>query len=76
MVRLPTSEDLRDYSFPALVKSTDKQKQAAKDLICKLDLQTGENERVKPSLTFNPALQYQQQVVMQRVVDPTATDLP
>lgn len=56
MIRLPTSEDIRDFSFPSLVKSTDKQRQAAKDLINKLDLGAGEEERLKPSLTFNPAL--------------------
>ena len=38
MAQLPTAEDLRDYQFPSLVASTNKQREAASKLISKLDL--------------------------------------
>ena len=46
-------------------------------MIKALDLQKeGEEEKLKPALTFNPALQYQQQVVVQRILEPQNEDLP
>jgi non-homologous end joining protein Ku len=79
MVQLPTAEDLRDYQFPSLVQSTNKQREAAKNLIEKLDLcQQEENsdgeleevERLKVEKTFNPSIQYFNQVVTHKVINP------
>lgn len=64
MVQLPTAEDLRDYQFPSLVQSTNKQREAARNLISKLDLcaQEEEDEEAEEILevekTFNPTIQY------------------
>ena len=58
MVQLPTAEDIRDYQFPSLVAASEPQRAAARGLIQALDLEHGEEERLRPELTFNPALQY------------------
>ena len=70
MVQLPTSEDLRDYQFPQLVSSTDAQRKAAGDLIDALDLTANEEERLVPELTYNPSIQYLNQVLVARMNDP------
>ena len=80
MAQLPTNEEIRDFQFPSLVPSTEVQRQAAKELIKKLDLtapvidEEGEaapaEERLKPEMTFNPALQYFSQVVVHRINHP------
>ncbi|TNV73932.1 hypothetical protein FGO68_gene16167 [Halteria grandinella] len=85
MVQLPTAEDLRDYQFPSLVPASEEQRTAARELIKALDLtradpETGDTEeRLKPELTFNPALQYFGQVVTHRIANPpevAGTELP
>lgn len=58
LVQLPTNEDIRDYQFPSLVASTNSQREAASNFIDALDLTKGEEERIDPKMTFNPALQY------------------
>jgi len=59
MVELPTSEDVRDYSFPPLVQATNQQRKAAGEFIDALDLTKKDTEeRLKPQMTYNPALQY------------------
>lgn len=76
MVQLPTNEEIRDYQFPSLVPANRNQKKAAKQLIKALDLTKDPNEpeveeeRLKPDLTFNPALQYFSQVVVHRITHP------
>ncbi len=75
LVQLPTAEDIRDYQFPSLVPSNQEQRTAASKLIDKLDLTKDpaavasdeEEEQLKPELTFNPALQYFNQVVVNRI---------
>jgi ATP-dependent DNA helicase 2 subunit 2 len=74
MVQLPTTEDLRDYQFPSLVASTNKQRIAASNFIDSLDLaEPEEEERVNPKETFNPALQYFAQVVTDKVTKGEST---
>ena len=57
---LPTVEEIRDYQFPSMKESTEGQRRAAKAFVSALDLTEakGEEEKLKPSSTFNPALQY------------------
>ena len=79
LVQLPTSEDIRDYQFPKLVKATQKQREAAAKLIDKLDLcqedEDGDQvERLDPEETFNPTIQYFNQVVTHKVVNPHEAD--
>lgn len=79
LVQLPTSEDIRDYQFPKLVKATQKQRDAAAKLIQKLDLckedEDGDvEERLEPEETFNPTIQYFNQVVTHKVVNPHEAD--
>jgi hypothetical protein len=57
MAQLPTTEDLRDYQFPQLVQSTNKQRAAASNFIDSLNLaEEGEDEKIDPKMTFNPAI--------------------
>lgn len=76
LVQLPTSEDLRDYQFPSLVQSTNAQREAASNLIKKLDLTEVEDEdgeleeKLEVDKTFNPTIQYFNQVVTHKVVNP------
>ena len=72
MVQLPTSEDLREYQFPQLVSSTNAQRQAAANLIDALDLTKNDEEKLDPKMTFNPAIQYLNQVLVERINEPDA----
>lgn len=83
LAQVPTCEDLRDYQFPSLVQSTNRQREAAAKLIKKLDLCPIEvdsdeeveiNERIQPEKTFNPTIQYFNQVVCHKVAHPEAVD--
>jgi len=86
LAQVPTAEDLRDFQFPSLVQSTNKQRQAASDLIDKLDLCAAEEdaegeqvieEKLQPEKTFNPTIQYFNQVITHKVVNPEqAGELP
>lgn len=65
---MPTSEDLREYQFPQLVSSTNKQRAAAGDFIDSLNLaEEGQEEKIDPKMTFNPAIQYFGQVVCDKI---------
>ncbi|CDW74323.1 atp-dependent dna helicase [Stylonychia lemnae] len=78
MAQIPTNEEIRDYQFPSLIPATKPQKTAAKQLIKALDLvdQEAEEEKLKPEITFNPALQYFSQVVVHRITEPAQQELP
>lgn len=86
LVQLPTAEDLRDYQFPSLVQATNRQREAAKKLIQKLDLcpeevdsdgEVEQTEKLEVEKTFNPTIQYFNQVVTHKVVNPQrASELP
>jgi len=67
MAQLPTTEDLREYSFPSLVASTNTQRAAAADFIDSLNLVEDGEERVDPKQTYNPAIQYFGQVVCDKI---------
>lgn len=74
---LPTEEDVRDYPFADLAESTPQQQEAAEDFVKALSLEStneyGERvEALKPSLTFNPALQYFYQCLTYRAEHPGA----
>jgi len=74
---LPTIEDLRDYQFTSPVKSTEEQQKAASDFIDSLDLTGGgEEEQLKPKMTFNPVLQYMYQCIQNRALNPEDNKLP
>ena len=72
---LPCAEDIREYSFAPLPESTAEQQAAADELVDALSLEftdeDGEKiEALKPSRTFNPALQYLYQCLTHRIDDP------
>jgi ATP-dependent DNA helicase 2 subunit 2 len=74
---LPTEEDVRDYPFADLAESTPQQQGAAEDFVKSLSLEyTDEDgdrvEALKPSLTFNPTLQYFYQCLTFRAEHPGA----
>jgi ATP-dependent DNA helicase 2 subunit 2 len=61
---LPTVEDLRDYQFQSLTECTVQQEEVVSKFIDELDLEAPEDdeeegeEKLKPTRTFNPTLQY------------------
>ena len=86
LAQIPTAEDLRDFQFPSLVQATNKQREAASNLIKKMDLCQEEmnsedeveiNEKYEVEKTFNPTIQYFNQVVTHKAVNPEdAANLP
>jgi len=65
LAQVPTAEDVREFSFPPLVQSTNRQRQAAAKLIDKLNLCVQEEdsdgeqiieEKTKPEDVFNPTI--------------------
>jgi ATP-dependent DNA helicase 2 subunit 2 len=62
--QVPTVEDLRDYQFQSLQECTVQQEEVVSKFIDELDLEAGEEdeeepeEKLKPTRTFNPSLQY------------------
>jgi hypothetical protein len=61
---LPTVEDLRDYQFSSLTECTVQQEEVVSKFIDELDLKAtedeneGPEEKLKPTRTYNPTLQY------------------
>ncbi len=55
---LPTVEDIRDYQFESLKECSTQQEEVVSKFIDSLDLEEEEEEKLKPSATFNPSLQY------------------
>ena len=66
---LPTEEDVRDYNFADLTESTPQQRAVARDFINALGLDT-EEEKLKPTSTFNPTLQYFYQCLTAKAENP------
>lgn len=80
LVELPTVEDVRDYPFNPLKKSSEKQKEMVRGLIERMMLwRRGEEdleEEVKVEATFNPARQYFYQTLFYRALNQDAVDIP
>lgn len=80
LIDLPTTEDVRDYSFNSLKKSNDKQNELVKELISKMmlvnpDEEDGEEELMVEN-TFNPLRQYFYQTIFHKALNPDATEIP
>lgn len=78
--QLPTIEDIRDYQFDSLQECTIKQEEVISGFIDEMDLdaneETGQEELLKPSETYNPILQYFYQCLEHRALTGNETELP
>lgn len=78
--QLPTTEDIRDYQFDSLEECTVKQEEVMSGFIDELDLdgneETGEEEILKPSETYNPILQYFYQCLEHKALNGNEIELP
>jgi ATP-dependent DNA helicase 2 subunit 2 len=73
---LPTVEDIRDYQFKSLIKSTEEQQKTMEDFVDALDMEQVEEEVLEPESTFNPTLQYFNQCVIHRIHNGEEANLP
>lgn len=80
LIELPTVEDVRDYPFNPLKKSTERQKEIVKDMISRMMLYNKVDddfeEEVKIENTFNPTRQYFYQTLFYRALNDNAADVP
>ena len=73
---LPTVEDIREYNLPELKPATTQQIAATKSFITSINLCGAEGEALKPTSTFNPQIQYVNQCLIHRAMNPDSTELP
>lgn len=76
LAQLPTAEDIREYNFGSLEKSSDEQQKLIEELILSMDLMNFSKspneepyEAVNPEDIYNPITQYLDQNIMERALN-------